>query len=66
MAANARAGAAENCRRAVELLREARDLLVQAGAAKAANKVRLAITSTGGAIRHAEGKAIRPPFNMED
>jgi hypothetical protein len=56
----------ENCRAALELLRNARDLLAEAGAMRAADKVRLAITSTGGAIRHAEGKAIRPPFNPED
>lgn len=57
--------APEKCRAALELLRNARDLLAEAGATRAADRVRLAITSTGGAIRHAEGKAARPTPQKE-
>lgn len=40
--------------RALELLREARDLLRRAGARRSVARVRLAITTTQGALRHAE------------
>lgn len=46
-------------REAESLLRRARDLLAQAGAPRAADKVRAAIKSAGGAVRHAQGKADR-------
>lgn len=42
------------CESALADLRSARDKLAKAGALNAAVKVRLAINSTGGAIRHAE------------
>ena len=42
-------------------LRRARDLLKGAGATRAVERVRLAITSAGGAVRHAQGKASRIP-----
>lgn len=45
--------------RAVDYLRQARDLLKGAGAIRAVDRVRLAITSAGGAVRHAQGKASR-------
>lgn len=44
----------ERIREAIRLLRSARDLLKQAGAPRATDKVRKALTSTGGALRHAE------------
>lgn len=47
------------CREANDKLREARDLLVQAGARRAADKVRDAIASCGGAIRHADLEPFR-------
>lgn len=40
-------------------LRRARDLLKGAGATRAVDRVRLAITSVGGAVRNARGKAVR-------
>lgn len=43
-------------RLALERLREARNLLELAGAPRAADRVRLAITSAGGAVRHAESR----------
>lgn len=46
-------------RLAVDHLRAARDLLVLAGASRAVDRVRAAITSAGGAVRHAQGKAGR-------
>ncbi|QQS15261.1 MAG: hypothetical protein IPK81_14080 [Rhodospirillales bacterium] len=48
-------------REAESMLRRARDMLIQAGAPRAADKVRAAIKSAGGAVRHAEGKAARQP-----
>jgi hypothetical protein len=44
---------------ALVLLRRARDLLVGAKAPRAATKVRLALTSTEGAKRNADGQATR-------
>lgn len=44
---------------AIELLKKARDLLVTAEAPRTVAKVRLALTSAGGAKRHAQGKASR-------
>lgn len=44
---------------ALAKLQEARDLLKIAGAPRAMERVRLAITSVGGAVRHARGKAVR-------
>lgn len=38
--------------RALQLLRDARILLASANAPRSAERVRLAITSTGGALRH--------------
>ncbi len=46
-------------RSAIIHLREARDLLKQAGAKKTTARVRLALTSAGGALRHAELAPIR-------
>jgi hypothetical protein len=40
-------------------LRAARNLLRKAGAVRAAERVRLAITSAGGALRHARSMAYR-------
>lgn len=40
-------------------LRDARREAKRAGARKTAERIRLAITSCGGAIRHAEGHAFR-------
>lgn len=51
--------ALEATRDAVECLRQARNLLVKAGANRAADKVRVAMKSAEGAVRHAEGKASR-------
>lgn len=45
---------ARRVRRALDLLRLARELLKDAKAPKATAKVRLAIKSTEGALRHAE------------
>ncbi len=44
---------------AIEHLRKARELLKEAGAPKATTKVRLALTSAGGALRHAHNGAFR-------
>ena len=44
---------------AIDHLKIARELLKHAGATKATAKVRLALTSAGGALRHAEGKRNR-------
>jgi hypothetical protein len=44
--------------RAQELLREARDLCIQADAPRTTARVRGAITSVGGAIRHAIGREL--------
>lgn len=44
---------------AIGLLRKARDLLIKAEAPRAAEKVRFALTSAGGAARHALGKGTR-------
>ncbi|TJW14404.1 MAG: hypothetical protein E5W82_10535 [Mesorhizobium sp.] len=46
-------------RAAVEALAYARDCLKAASAARAADKVRLALSSAKGAVRHAENKAVR-------
>lgn len=46
--------------KAIRKLRKARNLLVKAGARRTADRVRKALTSAGGALRHAEGKALRP------
>lgn len=46
-------------REAIEHLRAARDLLVSVGAPRAADAVRRAIASAGGAERHATGRASR-------
>ncbi len=64
----------ETARQRVELaiyhLRQARELLKEADAPKATTKVRLAITSTVGALRHAENApyraARRARFEPED
>ena len=56
-------GDLERVRRAVALLREARGLLVEAGAGLAAAKVRRALKSAEGAERHVErieGRAAAP------
>lgn len=53
---------AEAARLAVEKLREARDLLIAAGASRAVDRVRLALTSAGGAVRAAEGREVRERF----
>lgn len=45
--------------RALHDLRRCRHLLLLAGSRKAAERVRLAITSTGGALRHAKLAAYR-------
>lgn len=45
--------------RATQLLREARDLCARAGAKRTANRVRLALTSAGGAARHVQRRAFR-------
>lgn len=44
-------------RDAVDLLRQARDLLAGAGAKRAADKARLALSSAKGALRHADNKS---------
>lgn len=44
---------------ACTLLRNARDLLKDAGASKAVEKVRLAISSAEGAVRHAGLRQVR-------
>lgn len=44
----------DKARKALAHLKEARNLLDAIGAKKATNRVRLAITSAGGAIRHAD------------
>lgn len=51
---------------ALAKLQEARDLLKIAGAPRAMERVRLAITSAGGAVRHAEGKAIRKTYEKAE
>lgn len=48
------AARAPKIREALELVRWARDLLKEAGAEKALERTRLAITSIEGAVRHAE------------
>lgn len=45
-------------RRAVRLMREARGLLASAGAEKAEERATLAISSTLGALRHVERRAM--------
>lgn len=47
---------AEKVREALELLRWARDLLKEAGAERALERTRSAISSTEGALRHASNK----------
>ncbi|MDG4889706.1 hypothetical protein [Mesorhizobium sp. WSM4887] len=49
--------AVEAARTAVEALAFARDCLKAAGAVRAANKTRLALSSAKGAVRHAENKS---------
>ena len=51
---------------ALAKLQEARDLLKIAGAPRAMERVRLAITSAGGAVRHAEGKAYRRTYEKAE
>lgn len=51
--------AVQAARAAVEALAFARDCLKAAGADRAADKARLALSSAKGAVRHAEGKASR-------
>jgi len=41
------------------LLRDARDLFKHAGAVRTVERIRAALTSAGGAVRHARGKADR-------
>lgn len=53
---------AQKCRLAIQHLRDARDLLKAAGASRTVERVRLAITSAGGAERHASRMAL---FNGE-
>lgn len=55
-----------NIRRAHELLREARDLLTGAGAARAAAATRTAVASAGGALRHAEHRRDRTAAAMTE
>lgn len=55
----------QSIRRAHEILREARDLLKGAGAARAAAATRQALASAGGALRHAEHRADRTAANQE-
>jgi hypothetical protein len=43
---------------AVVRLREARDLLVHAGSPRAVARVRLALTSAEGAVRHAKCRSV--------
>ena len=49
----------QQIRQAIDHLRSARDLLKSAGAPKTVHRVRLAISSAGGALRHAELAPIR-------
>ena len=51
--------AADEVRAAIEHLRAARDHLRAAGSTKTLRRVRLALTSAGGALRHAELAPIR-------
>ena len=44
---------------AIQLLREARNLLREAGSTKALDRVRLALTSAQGAYRHAQNEPYR-------
>lgn len=44
---------------AVIRLREARDLLIHAGSTRAVAKVRLALTSAEGAVRHVKCRSVR-------
>lgn len=44
-------------RRSLHLLRDARDELAEVGASRALQRVRAAITSTEGALRHVERRA---------
>jgi hypothetical protein len=48
-----RSGDYERVKAAIQLLRQARNALAQAGATKAADKVRVALKSAEGAERHA-------------
>ena len=48
----------QRVRRALTLLREARDLLRQAGAARTVERVQAAIKSADGAVRHVERRAL--------
>lgn len=50
---------AEHACAALDALRVARDHLKAAGATQTLARVRLAITSCGGAVRHAQGKGVR-------
>jgi hypothetical protein len=51
--------AVRNARRAVDLIRDARDALIAAGADRAVNATRRALASAEGAARYAEGRALR-------
>lgn len=53
------ADAARNVEIAIVHLKIARDLLKIAGAKRTVERVKLALTSAGGAMRHADGKAAR-------
>lgn len=54
---------ARDISRAIRLLREARDLLKKAGARRTVLRVRLALTSAQGALRHAAG--VSSPLDAE-
>ena len=49
----------QEIRQAIDHLRAARDLLKSAGAPRTVHRVRLALSSAGGALRHAELAPIR-------
>lgn len=51
-------------RQAHELLKQARDLLARAGAAKAATATRSAVASAGGALRHADHREARTSASL--
>lgn len=53
----ARAGAEQRVAAALRQLRDVRNTLTAEGCSQAAAKVRAAITSTGGALRHMERRA---------
>lgn len=52
--------------RAIELLKQSRDLLKLAGAKRTTDRVRLALTSAGGALRNAQCRAGRRERDESD